>query len=605
MSPEDVRARYAARIAALESEHTGVSDRERTLGSARGFALLATLGLGIAGWLKDLPVVLGAAGAAFVAFVWLVVVHARVIARQEDLAARIAWARLRKDCLDRIEADRSVSPSRAPEEGHPFAFDLDVVGARSLLAHLAPHASPYGRDAVASFLLATSAELPSVAEIASRQEAVRELAEHPDALEDLAILGQPLQRGAPPIDRLRAWAERQGELANRPLLASARFLSPLTLLLFVLSRFDRVPAWTPAIPFAITAIATVLLSGATSELFEVAAREGGGVAKLEPLFRRLEALEVRHERLSRSRDVLVRQGSAAASLRSLANILGFADLRRAFLVHLPLNLGLAWDLWVASALLRWRNAHGAELPARCEAAGDLEAMAALATLAHDHPDWCFPTVDDGAPRFVAEGLAHPLLPAGRVANGVEIAAPVGCLLVTGSNMSGKSTLLRSIGTNAVLALAGAPVCARRLEMHRAAVWSSMRVRDSLSDGVSHFYAEILRLRDVVRAAERGEDVLYLLDEVLHGTNSRERIVGAKAVARRLLELGAVGALTSHDLGVTTLSDDVPGKVALGYFCEHVQDGEMRFDYTLRSGVVETTNALRLMKELGLPIGDAG
>jgi DNA mismatch repair ATPase MutS len=259
-------------------------------------------------------------------------------------------------------------------------------------------------------------------------------------------------------------------------------------------------------------------------------------------------------------------------------------------------------VFCAAALLRWRVRAGSQVRRWIEAMAELEALASLATFAEEHPSFAFPEVSAGDLHLVAEGLGHPLIPAtARVENDVTLGSPGNVLLVTGSNMSGKSTLLRAMGINAVLALAGGPVCARRLSMACCQVRTSMRITDSLEEGVSHFYAELLRLKAIVDAANAGERVLFLLDEVLHGTNSRERNIGAKAVVSHLMMEGAIGAVSSHDVGLADLEVESGGRVKNVHFQELVEAGKMTFDYRLKPGVVTSSNALRLMKLIGIRV----
>jgi DNA mismatch repair ATPase MutS len=233
---------------------------------------------------------------------------------------------------------------------------------------------------------------------------------------------------------------------------------------------------------------------------------------------------------------------------------------------------------------------------------ELEALSAFATFAGEHPAFVFPEITGGGLRFEAERMGHPLIPASRrVDNDVALAGAGSALMVTGSNMSGKSTLLRAMGVNAVLALAGAPVCARRLAIAPLQVRTSMRITDSLEEGVSHFYAELARLKVIVDAANGGERVLFLLDEVLHGTNSRERNIGARAIVTHLLDRGAIGAVSSHDLGLSDLEAESGGRVRNVHFQELAEGGKLTFDYKLKPGVVTSSNALRLMKLIGIGV----
>ncbi|CAN5201408.1 hypothetical protein BH09MYX1_BH09MYX1_62630 [soil metagenome] len=261
-----------------------------------------------------------------------------------------------------------------------------------------------------------------------------------------------------------------------------------------------------------------------------------------------------------------------------------------------------WELNGAYLIERWRTRYGGTLRAAFEALGALEALSSFAASAFENPEYAWPEID-AEPCFVADALAHPLLgKKTRVANDVVLEGKGKALLVTGSNMSGKSTLMRAVGVNVVLALAGAPVCAKKMRLGVVRLATSMRVEDSLAEGTSHFYAELLRLKLIVDESAKGP-VLFLLDEILHGTNSHERILGARAVVRDLLEHGALGAVSTHDLGLSDMEAETPEMVKNVHFEEQVEGDKMTFDYKLRRGVVQSSNALRLMKALGLPVGD--
>jgi DNA mismatch repair ATPase MutS len=269
---------------------------------------------------------------------------------------------------------------------------------------------------------------------------------------------------------------------------------------------------------------------------------------------------------------------------------------------------LMWDVHCAWALLRWRARAGSRLRGWLDALGEIEALASLGAFAFEHPDFAWPE-PTAQPMLDAGSLGHPLIADDRrVGNDVRLPSAGRALVVTGSNMSGKSTLLRAIGVNAVLAFAGAPVCARTMRIGPARVATSMRVDDSLEQGVSHFYAELRRLKQVIDLARepgRVQPVLFLFDEILHGTNSRERVIGACAVVRELLAVGALGAVSTHDLGITALERELGGSVENVHFEEQVAGDAMTFDYVLRPGIVQSSNALRLMRAMGIDVVDPG
>jgi DNA mismatch repair ATPase MutS len=289
-------------------------------------------------------------------------------------------------------------------------------------------------------------------------------------------------------------------------------------------------------------------------------------------------------------------------MSELERIVGWYELRHNGLVYPIVNLFTLWDVHCTLALESWRKRTAPTLEDWFAVLGEIEALSSLAGLAHDEPDFCFPAVSPELPPFEVEGLGHPLIAArARKVNDVSLPEPGTALLVTGSNMSGKSTLLRALGVAAVMAFAGAPVCARRLRMSPLVLRTSIRVSDSLERGVSHFYAEVKKLRAVLDAAQGETRVFFLLDEILHGTNSRERQVGARWMLAELLSRGAVGAVSTHDEELCRLTPELMTRVRLVHFRETVQNGEMTFDYQLREGPVQGGNALRVMRLAGLGV----
>jgi DNA mismatch repair ATPase MutS len=323
-----------------------------------------------------------------------------------------------------------------------------------------------------------------------------------------------------------------------------------------------------------------------------------------PLLRELQqSLSVEGERPSRR----------VARLRRLVDWL---DARRNQFMALLLA-PLQWTTQLALAIEAWRRVDGPAVGRWMEAVGTLDALIALATFAFEHPDYPFPDIrdvtDGGAgelpvdlpvdfPILEAQGLGHPLLPARRrVVNDVALGGARRLMIVSGSNMSGKSTLLRSVGTNVVLALAGAPVCARALTLSPVQIGATLRINDSLQEGKSRFYAELTRLKQIVDRAGTQPPLLFLLDEILHGTNSHDRRIGAEAVLRGLVARGAIGLVTTHDLALTEVADALGPRAINVHFEDHLEDGVMTFDYQMKPGVVRKSNALALMRAVGLDV----
>jgi DNA mismatch repair ATPase MutS len=303
-------------------------------------------------------------------------------------------------------------------------------------------------------------------------------------------------------------------------------------------------------------------------------------------------------------------GAAHAQIGRLVAIMQAAEVWRSPMIYAPLQLILLWDFHLGYLLERWQQTAGREVARWLDALGAAEALAALATVAHDNPEWIFPELTDAGPAILeTRALGHPLLaPDSRVANDVTVGPPGTFLLVTGSNMAGKSTLIRSIGLNVVLAQCGGPVCATFFRCPPLMVHTSIRVQDSLEQGVSFFMAELLRLKQVVTAADTapasGRTLLYLLDEILQGTNSAERTVAARRIIGHLVASGAIGAVTTHDLALAAGAVLSRARTDV-HFSEQLGSGAngastMTFDYRLRPGVATSTNALKLLEIVGLP-----
>jgi hypothetical protein len=323
---------------------------------------------------------------------------------------------------------------------------------------------------------------------------------------------------------------------------------------------------------------------------------------LSMLVERLEGETFASARLVSLQQSLVSEGeSASRQIRRLIRLVNFLDARRNQL-FIPFAALALWGTQFAFAIESWRQRSGPHVPGWISAVAELDALLAIATYAFEHPNDPFPTLRDEGVIYDAEGVGHPLIPAGRVVrNDVRFGDEIHLLVVSGSNMSGKSTFLRAVGINAVLAFAGAPVCARKLELSLFAVAASIRIQDSLQEGISHFYAEILRLRQVLELTSSSTPVLFLLDEILHGTNSHDRRIGAEAVVRGLVDRGAVGFITTHDLALSKLADAMDGSAANVHFEDQIVDGKIQFDYVMRDGVVKKSNALDLMRSIGLEV----
>jgi len=542
-------------------------------------------------------------------------VFAVLVARQRAARRRMRRSELMADFnregIARVErrwADLPSVPGATAARNHDYAVDLDLYGDASLLRLLGVCGTAPGWNTLQAWMLAGA----DADEIALRQEAVREMAGALDFRDRLAAEGRLVASGdSGDTDaaayRFLRWAEGDSWLqGQRWLRIAGLVLAPVNVAAITLFSLGAMPTAVLAWPLVFSALVLVPTWKAMHAVFAEADDGESGVRQFGPLLRHIHdaSLGSRHAVAIRNR-LGANPRVAHEEMNVLRRLLDMADVRRSPLFHIPLALVLHWDVHVLVALERWKERSGHRVRDWLDATGEAEALAALAALAADHPDWTMPALDPDAHTVDARALGHPLIaPDICVRNDVEVGPAGSFLLVTGSNMSGKSTLLRALGLNAVLAQAGGPVCAARLRMPPLRVVTSMRVDDSLAEGVSYFMAGLQRLKMVVEAARSPGSVtprtLYLLDEILQGTNSAERRVAARTVLRHLLGTDAIGAVTTHDLSLAEAGDLTTRAVAV-HLTESVDDGAegLAFDYRLRPGIATSTNALKLLEMVGL------
>ena len=566
--------------------------RDETVSRVRlGVALVAVL-LGwlassgrLSSWWLVVPV------AAFVA---LLVAHARVRRRRRRAERGVDFYERGLARLDGRWAGAGRTGACFLDPHHPYADDLDVVGPGSLYELLCGARTTMGEETLATWLLAPA----DAAAVRARQVAVRELAPRLDLREDLAALGDEVAATVRP-DALAALA------APAPRPATGLRVGALAVTLVTLATILAwALGWAPPLvalgALAVQSLVRWRLRPRVVDTDRAVAGHGPDLDLLAAVLDRIEREPLTAPLLAELGRRLREQGTRPSeAVRSLRRRVDLFDSRRNEFFK-PVALLTMWDVHWALAIDAWRARHGASIATWLAAVGQIEALGSLAGFAWEHPADVYPELVDGAPRFEAEGLGHPLMAEARcVRNDVALGDAVRVLIVSGSNMSGKSTLLRSVGVNAVLALAGAPVRATRLRLSPLAVGATLRIRDSLQEGTSRFYAELVRLRDLVRIADGPVPLLFLLDEILHGTNSHDRRLGAAAVVSGLVRRGALGLVTTHDLALSEVAND-PGVGATNvHFEDRLEDGQMVFDYRMRPGVVRTSNALALMRTLGL------
>lgn len=548
--------------------------------------------------------------AVVAAFIWVARGHGRVKA---SILSHTLWHRIKSTHLARMRRDWTSIPepvSLAGEPEHPFASDLNLIGNHSLLQLLDTTMSRGGMERLRSWLLYPVLDREHVRE---RQALVREIVPL-SMFRDRLTLHEALAAQRPETlwegEQVLAWLER--DTGAERLLPWVWILGVLALangVLYLLARAELMPRlW----PYTLVAYIGLYLTqtGAVRGLFEDAFR-------LEQTLRRFRAVLLYLE--SRSYDRTPHLAAlcrpfwqaaprSSAILKRVVRLAGMASAQRANIFGVLLNLLVPWDLYVAYRFNRCKQEVKARLPEWIDTWYELEALNALANFGYLQPDAIFPEIraeidTASEPVLRAEGLGHPLLPDEvRVCNDLTLRHLGEVVMITGSNMSGKSTFLRTLGMNLCLAYAGAPVCAKVLQVGLLRVFTCINVSDSVTDGISYFYAEVKRLKALLHALSMTSStpLLFLIDEIFRGTNNRERLIGSQSYIEALSGGHGVGLVSTHDLELVTLAESVP-TIYNYHFRETIVDGRMAFDYELRPGPCPTTNALTIMQLEGLPV----
>jgi hypothetical protein len=586
---------YGSRLAARElrvGQHEKIHIR---LGNVRLLLAIITVSVGWLAFGRHMlsPWWLAAPVAAFLA---LAAYHGRVL-RNRDLAERSVT--FYKQGVARVE-DRwsgvGETGERFDDPHHVYAGDLDLFGEGSLFQLISAARTRIGEQALAAWLLSPA----PVEQVLQRQASVSELRDELDLREDLSVLGEDAGVGVHP-DPLTKWAEAPNQLQSSWIPRVA----PVLAILAALTAFAW-GYWGIASPFLLLVVIEGVLKYRLRKPVESVLEEtehafhdldllSGVLARVEAHTFHSLPLQQLQQQLSSG---AVPGSQAIAKLRSLVDLIDSRD--NLFLK--ALDVPLMYSVQVAFAAERWRHAHGKSVRGWLAAVGEIEALLSLAGYSYEHPADPFPEFRSGPASFTAEQIGHPLIPAATcVRNDVAISGEERVLLVSGSNMSGKSTLLRSVGMNVVLAMAGAPVKATRLVLTPLHVGASIRINDSLREGSSRFYAEIKRLRSIFDFAGGQPPLLFLLDELLQGTNSNDRRIGADGVVHALLKREAIGLISTHDLSLTEIGSSLNGHLHNVHLQDEIENGAMKFDYKLRDGIVTKSNGLELMRIIGLEV----
>ncbi|HEX5422932.1 MAG TPA: hypothetical protein VFW94_05235 [Candidatus Acidoferrales bacterium] len=551
----------------------------------------------------------------FAAFVVLIVVHERIL-RQKARAETAAS--LHRSGLARIDdkwAGTGATGERFRDLKHVYAEDLDLFGRGCLFELLSTARLPMGEERLASWLSSFS----PVADVIERQKTVAELRDRLDLREDIALTSEDLRPRVNPT-ALNSWAEATPLLTDQTLRAVFAVLALAATGAFIYMFFgERI--WPLAAILAAELILYRTWHDRAERVMSSLNSNAEGLILFSRILERIEREPFTSPHLQQRANDL-RSQSASIAVRSLSRIVFWIDGREGMLAKV-LDLPLLYSLQTGFAADAWRMRWGKYVRSWMDTAAEIEALLSLAGYSFEHPSDPFPqfvapetiaanSISGAAggdapgaatiPVFDGDELGHPLIPQNDcVRNSVRLDSALRVMLVSGSNMSGKSTLLRAVGINVVLAMAGAPVRAKSLRLTPVALGTRIRSTDSLQEGRSNFYTEILHIRSVFELLNGGASLLFLFDELLEGTNSKDRLIGAEGLLHALVEGGAIGILTTHDLALTAIARSLGSTIQNFHFEDHVENGQMRFDYHLREGVVTRSNAIELMRIVGLRV----
>lgn len=603
--------RHRARIETLGRALASEEALSGRVSMVRLISFLAALTLLISG-ASDLDTAkLAAGGASLALFVILVFYHSKITLRIANLEALVGVHERHLMRIDGSYLARLPSGPAAPR-GHAYASDVDLFGPQSLAHRIDTTQSVMGEEALIRLL----GEPAPRDEIPSRQEAIEELARDLDFRERFegSVSGRTMKSQTKSAILLKERLDpreflvflKEGTAALPKALTLYAWLSPpIVIGLLIAASFGALSY----APFTIAVIAQLFVSmtqGARFRpLFELVSSKKGNLDAYFAMWKVVEEKEFKAPLLRALRERTFPAGKKpSATLAELETKISLAELRYQFPIHFILDTLLLWDLHVGRSLIAYREKNRDGFEEAFRALGDLEAMVALATFRAIEPESVYPEIVAPGEAFEARALTHPLIGSEhRVANDLSLGGPGSLLIVTGSNMAGKSTLLRSVGLAISVGLAGGPVLASRLRMPEVRLRTSMRIDDDLQAGASYYYAELQRIRGVIERADEQPPIFFLLDELLRGTNAEARLAGSRAILEHLLDRGAMGLVATHDFELTRLENEREG-VENRHFTDVIRDGEMVFDYSLREGVVTQSNALRLLAGIGIEIPTA-
>jgi hypothetical protein len=594
MSPHEV---YQSR----ESEFSATADRLQKLTDRLSIYRLTAFagGLVLFAVLLSFSVIAAVVSlsAALILLAWMVIKYETTEKSRKRYLYLAEINRLELQCLDGDFSGYRTGEEYA-ERDHPYSYDLDIFGKASLFQYLCRTTSRPASDVLAGYLKQSATK----EEILLRQEAVAELQPLTNWRQELITLGYLNAGSGNDPEPLMQWLESNDlfrKTAREKIITGCLSLLALAALIAVIA---GQPAGILAPVLSVNFIFYFTRFKRISKLQEQVSRSSDLLKAYSGIIKLIETRDFRSSLLQKLQSAFRDKIAASDHIRQLSKLVGRLDWRLNMLISGPLNLLFFADIHFCLALERWKRRHASRIPLWFDSMAEFEVLASLGNMTFNNPEWVFPKVTEDYFVFSAQKMGHPLIPAGRrISNGFTTEGAGKAIIVTGSNMSGKSTFLRTCGVNAVLAFAGAPVCASAFTVSLVRLHSSMRISDSLEENISSFYAELRRLREIISGAESDPKVFLLLDEILRGTNSDDRYTGSVALIKQLTGYGAVAMVATHDLRLAGMEQELQDAIENYHFDVKVNDEELFFDYRLTPGICSSFNASLLMKKMGIKV----
>lgn len=513
---------------------------------------------------------------------------------EKKLSEKLVFINNNELSLMRGEPNRFDNGSSLPAEAI-YVPDLDILGENSLYHHLNRTVTPHGSQRLSQLL---QHPFTTSANIKEYQAAVKQLSLQPGVRQLITARAMLREKNGDSIEEIRQWIDAEEKLSVHRLLKWISYILPvinISAFVYYLDTDKTLPL------LAGIAVSWIIIGVYVKYINRQHAMIGKKQAILEQYAFILNEYHASEAGASARLQALHHIASAGRhEIRKLSRLTGFFDQRLNVVVNFLLNSFLLYDIHCTVALENWKKTNRHRFGQWIDAVGEIELLNSLATFSYNHPDYCYPEISDGSPCIKASDMAHPLIPAiESVSNDFSLEGNGKLMLITGSNMSGKSTFLRTAGINLLLAQCGAPVCAASFTCSPMLILSSIRINDSLQDHTSYFMAELTRLRQIITALEAGSSALVLIDEVLRGTNSNDKTHGSEALIKRLIRYKCISLFATHDLSLSELEYVYPDNIINYCFESTIENGELLFDYKLHRGVATNKNATFLMQKMGI------